>query len=602
MKISGLILTLILISTATLVNDHIILQAAGEPNTAVNPRFVGKFGTHGFGNGQFHYPYGTAANNAYIFVANTNSHNVQIFDSAGNFVKKFGGSGSGDGQFDQAMGIAINDTHIFVVDVNNNRVQIFDLAGTFVTKFGSFGTGDRQFNYPYGIAVNDRHIFVLDSYNARIQIFDSAGNFVTKFGSLGTGNGQFNYPYGIGVNDTHIFVTDYQLHRVQIFDLAGNFAAKFGSRGSGDGQFNHPWGIAINEANIFIADSWNNRIQVFDLTGRFIKKFGSSGSGDGQFNIPNGIGVNDTHIFVADTSNHRIQIFSINSPPQQLTAHPSLTSIGLTWSPPVDILNNPEILYRIYKGTQSRDYILLHETSLLYHNDLNVIVDKTFYYSVTAVTASGETMYSNEISAKVGSQVAPTETVTQTQTETTTETITISDTITSTDTVTTTETSTETQSETTTETTTDTVTTTDIVTTTYTQPAEKVSHPYSLSASATDFSVTLSWNPPTTTQSPITGYNIYRGNTSDGNYSLVGTASSTTFTDTAVMKGSTHFYMVTAATDLGESLPSNIILITVLEGETNITPNNTLFMYLGILVLVATYTRFRYLRRKPKKI
>lgn len=106
------------------------------------------------------------------------------------------------------------------------------------------------------------------------------------------------------------------------------------------------------------------------------------------------------------------------------------------------------------------------------------------------------------------------------------------------------------------------------------------------------------WSAPTYIQAPITGFNVYRGNSSDGNYSLVGSSSTITFTDTLVTKDSLYYYMVTAVTNLGESLPSNIIIITAREGETNKTPFDPSFTYLGILVMVALYTRYRYLKRK----
>ncbi|MHA2033537.1 MAG: 6-bladed beta-propeller, partial [Candidatus Kariarchaeaceae archaeon] len=377
-KIYILILGLLLVTTLRPNNDPILLRVSGEPNTAVNPGYISQFGSNGTGDAQFFYPYGIEINSP-----------IQIFDLAGNFVGKFGNSGTGDGQFDRPYGIAVNSSHIFVLDSSNNRVQIFDLAGNFVSKFGSFGTGDGQFGYPFGIAVNRTHIFVADSNNNRVQIFDLAGNFVSKSSFI-------NNPTGIAVNSTHIFVTEGNF-RVQIFDSAGNFVTQFGNMGTGDGEFGAPWGLKVNDTHIFVADALNNRVQVFDLAGVFVTKFGNSGTGDGQFRQPVDIAVNNTHIFVADNANDRIQIFQRNFAPQQLADETVFSDIALTWNPPLDNNTNLVTAYRIYRGQQINQYNLLAETSDLFYVDLGVLSDQTYYYWVTAVTLTGESMLSDVI-------------------------------------------------------------------------------------------------------------------------------------------------------------------------------------------------------------
>lgn len=99
--------------------------------------------------------------------------------------------------------------------------------------------------------------------------------------------------------------------------------------------------------------------------------------------------------------------------------------------------------------------------------------------------------------------------------------------------------------------------------------------PLTLSCSAvgTAHSVTLTWSPVTTcisngVSSPCTptGYNTYRGTATGGPYSMVGTSSTASFTDLAIVSGNTYYYVVTAylpgcvsgsATACGESTYSN---------------------------------------------
>ncbi|HVB59514.1 MAG TPA: choice-of-anchor D domain-containing protein [Candidatus Acidoferrales bacterium] len=79
--------------------------------------------------------------------------------------------------------------------------------------------------------------------------------------------------------------------------------------------------------------------------------------------------------------------------------------------------------------------------------------------------------------------------------------------------------------------------------------ASNASSPTTVSLSGTgaqqSHSVVLTW--AASTSSGVTGYNIYRGSSSSGPYSLTSSsASGTTFTDTAVQSGQTYYYVVTS--------------------------------------------------------
>jgi len=78
-----------------------------------------------------------------------------------------------------------------------------------------------------------------------------------------------------------------------------------------------------------------------------------------------------------------------------------------------------------------------------------------------------------------------------------------------------------------------------------------------LTATAGNASASLTWTAPANGGSAITGYRIYRS-TSTGTESLltsVGTA--TSYSDTAVVNGTTYFYQVTALNNVGEGARSN---------------------------------------------
>ena len=277
--------------------------------------YLSQFGSSGVGDGQFGYPDGiTIDASGNIYVADTNNHRVQKFDSSGAYLSQFGSEGTGDGQFRFPEGIALDASgNIYVTDRNNNRVQKFDSSGVYLSQFGSGGSGDGQFNNLRGITLDaSGNIYVTDRYNDRVQKFDSSGAYLSQFGISGAGHGQFDYPDGITIDTSgNIYVADSDNNRVQKFDSSGAYLSQFGSYGSGDGQFDYPTGITLDASgNIYVADTENDRLQKFDSSGAYLSQFGSYGSGDGQFDYPFGIALDASgNIYVADSDNNRVQKF-----------------------------------------------------------------------------------------------------------------------------------------------------------------------------------------------------------------------------------------------------------------------------------------------------
>ncbi len=74
------------------------------------------------------------------------------------------------------------------------------------------------------------------------------------------------------------------------------------------------------------------------------------------------------------------------------------------------------------------------------------------------------------------------------------------------------------------------------------------------SATAGNASVTLNWSVPTSDGgSAITGYRVYRSNTSGAETLLTTLGPATSFTDTGLTNGSTYYYKVSAVNSVGES-------------------------------------------------
>lgn len=101
-----------------------------------------------------------------------------------------------------------------------------------------------------------------------------------------------------------------------------------------------------------------------------------------------------------------------------------------------------------------------------------------------------------------------------------------------------------------------------------TQYAQELSsHPAApmlLAANAKNSQITLSWQDTQNNgQLATTGYNVYRGTTTDSETFLTKTLNGTSYTDINVKNGQTYFYEITAVNPVGESLKSNELNATL---------------------------------------
>ncbi len=80
------------------------------------------------------------------------------------FMFTFGTAGTGDGQFSDVQDVAEdNSGNVYVVDSANNRIQKFDASGNFVTKWGVGGTASGEFSNPVALALDlfYKNVYVL---------------------------------------------------------------------------------------------------------------------------------------------------------------------------------------------------------------------------------------------------------------------------------------------------------------------------------------------------------------------------------------------------------------------------------------------------------
>ena len=146
--------------------------------------------------------------------------------------------------------------------------------------------------------------------------------------------------------------------------------------------------------------------------------------------------------------------------------------------------------YKVYRATsKSGTYSLLGTVTTTSYTNTGAKEGTTYYYKVKAANGAGESAYSNVVSGKV------------------------------------------------------------VVTPKPAAPVVKIGN------SATSGKPVLTWN----AVSGATSYKVYRATSQNGTYSLLGTVTTTSYTNTGAKAGTTYYYKVTAVNSVGESPYSNIV-------------------------------------------
>jgi uncharacterized protein (DUF2147 family) len=319
-----------------------------------------KAGTAGTLGGEMFLPEGIAADSAgNVYIADTQSHRIEKFDSQGNFLRAWG------------------------VDVVNGGGTGFEICTVAASCKGGTSSGQSGgMSSPLNVGVDAAGtVFVADFGNERIDEFDSQGDFLRAWGknvdssnpgtglevclagscqagSTGSLGGEMNLPLAVtGGQAGNVFVNDANNNRVQEFDSQGNWErawgkdvvsgggtgfeictvaanCKAGTTGSLGGELNGLEGLAVDSAGkVYVADEGNQRIDRFDSLGDWERAWGKdvvSGGGTGfelcivaascktgtfgalggEMSNPSAVAVDPAgNLYVADTNNNRIQKF-----------------------------------------------------------------------------------------------------------------------------------------------------------------------------------------------------------------------------------------------------------------------------------------------------
>ena len=215
-----------------------IVIATGEVTTLAGSGAAGS--ADGTGTAAtFNQPTGITTDGTNLYVADINTHIIRkIVISSGEVttIAGTGGTGSADGtgtaaSFNAPGGLAYSNGFVYVGDSDNHNIRRIDVSTNAVTTIaGTGGTGSANgtgtaasFNTPLGVVSDGINLYVADSMNHLVRkIVLSSQEVTTVAGSGSTGSADgtgtaatFNEPRGLTSDGSSLFVVDNQNHLIR---------------------------------------------------------------------------------------------------------------------------------------------------------------------------------------------------------------------------------------------------------------------------------------------------------------------------------------------------------------------------------------------------
>lgn len=226
-------------------------------------------------------PLGVAVDSqGYILIGNDGRDNIEAYDPAsGELLAVFG-----EGLVKMPTAITTDSFgNIYVTDSLSNNVQVFDSAYRPVRVIGKTGVGESELDFPVDTEIilwsgasvaNMQEVFVADQGNRRIQVYDLEGNWLRSIVYLGTcgwfscTSPPFTRVQAMDVDaQGRLHVLDNFAASVMTFNPAdGTFLGSYGEYGTGAGFLRVPMDVLNTETDkAIVIPGEGDRIEVFTV-------------------------------------------------------------------------------------------------------------------------------------------------------------------------------------------------------------------------------------------------------------------------------------------------------------------------------------------------
>jgi DNA-binding beta-propeller fold protein YncE len=190
---------------------------------------------------------------------------------------------------------------IYVTDSRSHNIHVFDPAYISLGTIGSQGAGEKELDFPTDATIVNRvvdgsqvyELYVTDQRNQRIQVYDLGGNYLRtiyapppgpdpEYDNDGNRCGWFNPPPECTAAAPAEFmrlqaISSDSLGRLHVLDIfeakvgildavTGEFIGSYGAYGMGPGLLKAPLDILLTEGNTaLVTDSRSAEIEVFAI-------------------------------------------------------------------------------------------------------------------------------------------------------------------------------------------------------------------------------------------------------------------------------------------------------------------------------------------------
>ena len=164
-------------------------------------------------------PWGVCVSQGHVFVTQYNGHCVDVYTCQKSFVTRFGSHGFGIGQFSCPTGVCVDGKDVYVCDSNNNRIQIFTKENREYSFKKSFGISN--LTNPLDIKIFNKQIFVLDSSRKCLHKYDSKCKHLKSFVTNGPKHEVDNPKFFDIDQEGNFLISDWLNHSIKVFNNEG---------------------------------------------------------------------------------------------------------------------------------------------------------------------------------------------------------------------------------------------------------------------------------------------------------------------------------------------------------------------------------------------
>ncbi len=263
-------------------------------------------------------PYAVAVARGRIFVSDTVSRFVRVFDVPGGRQYRVGDD-DGAGQLVKPIGLDVDAAgQLYVADISARAIMIYGADGGYLRRIG----GEKWFNRLTSVTVDPKgeRVYAVDlggveSDQHQVRVFNArTGAHLQDIGRRGSGPGEFNLPRDIAIGaEGRLYVVDGGNFRVVVFDRDGNYLKSFGRVGKQYGQFARPKEIAVDrDGNVYVVDAAFGNFQIFNAEGELLLFIGERSERDGpaKYMLPSGIAIDeDGRVYMVDQWFRKIEVY-----------------------------------------------------------------------------------------------------------------------------------------------------------------------------------------------------------------------------------------------------------------------------------------------------